>query len=70
MGASEMRLLFLFSYYFQVSTSNPTIIQLAPTPTFQVNCSFKNKKDKVSVIKILALSIKATSETLPILMAL
>ena len=56
--------------YFQAMIKSPPKINVAPMPIFHVNCSCKNKNESKSVIKILALSINATSDTFPILMAL
>ena len=63
-------LLFLFVLYFIVKMSIPAIIKSPPTAIFQVNCSFRKKKDSANVIIMLPLSINAISETLPTFIAL
>jgi hypothetical protein len=58
-------------FYFQnVKTAIPLTINPAPSKVFKPKGSFKIRKDNSNVMTILPLSIRATSETLPILMAL
>ena len=59
-----------FVLYFIVKMSIPAIIKSPPTAIFQVNCSFRKKKDSANVIIMLPLSINAISETLPTFIAL
>ena len=58
------------NFYFKVKIKRPTMINPPPSAIFQLNCSFKTIKDNSNVMIMLPLSINATCETLPILMAL
>lgn len=57
------------NHHFHTSTNSPLKINVAPKAMRHVKGSFRNRKQSTSVTTMLALSIVATTATLPSFMA-